>query len=68
MYVIEIINSSKKCWIASHLDGDPPRTLKIENAQTFTNKAKANDRIKQVKETHPFKTMVYEVRKASNFY
>jgi hypothetical protein len=68
MYVIEIINSSKKCWIASHNEGDPPRTLVIDNAQTFASESKANDRIKQVKETHPFKHMVYKVRKASNFY
>jgi hypothetical protein len=67
MYVIEIINSSKKCWIASHDQGDPPRTLVINNAQTFTSQSEANKRIEQVKETHPFKPMVYEIKKASNF-
>jgi hypothetical protein len=49
-------------------EGDPPRTLKIENAQTFKSENEAEDRILQVRKTHPFKEMSYEVMKASNFY
>ena len=67
MYVIEILNSKQKCWIANW-EGDPPRTLKIENAQTFKSENEAEDRILQVRKTHPFKEMSYEVIKASNFY
>jgi len=65
MYVIEIINSRNKCWVDSDEYGDPPRTLNLKSAQTFENKKRANDRIKQVKETHPFRTIVYKVRKVS---
>ena len=67
MYVIEILNCKQKCWIANW-EGDPPRTLRIENAQTFKNKKGAEDRILQVRKTHPFKEMRYKVMKASNFY
>lgn len=67
MYVIEVVNSVKKCWIADW-EGDPPRTLKIENAQTFKSVEDANKRIKQVEKTHPFKPMTYKVQSASNFY
>ena len=67
MYVIEILNSKEKCWVAS-CEGDPPRTLKIENAQTFKSVEAAEDRILEVRKTHPFKEISYEVMKASNFY
>jgi len=67
MYVIEILNSKEKCWIANW-EGNPPRTLKIENAQTFKSVEAAEDRILEVRKAHPFKEMSYEVMKASNFY
>ena len=67
MYVIEILNSKEKCWISSW-EGDSPRTLKIENAQIFKGVEAAEDRILEVRKTHPFKEMSYEVMKASNFY
>ncbi len=67
MYVIEILNIKEKCWVASW-EGDPPRTLKIENAQTFKSVKAAEDRIIEVRKTHPFKEISYEVMKSSNFY
>jgi len=60
MYIIEILNSRNKCWIASW-EGDPPRTLKIENAQVFNNENEAEDRILEVRKTHPLKEMSYEI-------
>lgn len=66
MYVIQITNSSKPCWIAEW-EGDPPRTIVLENAQTFKSKKEAQERIEECKETHPFSVMVYEVKKVSNF-
>lgn len=65
MFVIEILNSTKKCWVASW-DGDPPRTLKIENAQTFKSKKKAKNRILEVIKTHPFKEIIYEIQKVND--
>lgn len=67
MYVIEILNSKNKSWVASHLDGDPPRTLLIQNAQIFTSVLNANKRLEEVKLTHPYRPMVYKISKNSNF-
>ena len=61
MYVIKILNSKERCWVAEW-EGDPPRTLKIENAQTFKDIIEAELRILEVEETHPFKEMRYEIR------
>lgn len=47
-------------WVADW-EGDPPRTLKIENAQIFFNKKEANNRIKQCEQTHPFRNVEYDV-------
>ena len=66
MYIIEIVNSSKPCWIASW-EGDPPRTTVLNNAQIFKSIKNAQERIKECKEMHPFKPMVYKVQKAGNF-
>jgi len=66
MYVIKILNSKDDCWIAPW-EGDPPRTLIFVNAQVFATKTDAKNRIKEVKNTHPFKVMTYDIRKASNF-
>lgn len=66
MFVIEIVNSSKPCWIAEW-EGDPLRTIVIENAQTFESNKQANKRIEECKQTRPFSPMVYKVRKASDF-
>jgi hypothetical protein len=54
------LNSVKKCWIAEW-EGDPPRTLKIENAQKFFTTEDAEDRIIEVRKTHPLKEMSYEI-------
>jgi hypothetical protein len=67
MYVVQILNSKESCWIASW-EGDPPRTLRIENAQTFKSVNEAEDRILECRKTHPFKQISYEITKASNFY
>jgi len=66
MYVIQIINSKQKCWIANW-EGDPPRTLKLINAQTFKSENEAEDRILQVRKTHPFKQMSYVIKTVSDF-
>ena len=62
MYVIEIIYGIKKCWVASHNDGDPARTLKKNNAQTFKTKKEANLRVLEVKKSHPFREIIYEIK------
>lgn len=60
-YVIEISGGSKKMWVATW-EGDPPRTLKKDNAQTFTTPSAANQRITEVKQTHPSRTgLTYKV-------
>lgn len=61
MYIIEILNSKKPCYVAPWSEGDPPRTNKIENAQTFTSITSAEIRIEEIKKTHPFKDMVYDI-------
>jgi len=61
MYVIKILNSKEHCWIANW-QGDPPRTLKIKNAQRFKSPELANNRIKEVIKTHPLKKMNYKIQ------
>lgn len=65
-YAIRILNSRTPCWISSHLDGDPPRTVVFKNAQVFKSEDDAEDRIMEVKRTHPLKTMSYEIIKITN--
>lgn len=64
MYVIEI-KASTPMWVANW-EGDPPRTLKIENAQIFKNKKEALRRIRECTLTHPFRNVAYKVVKVSN--
>ena len=64
MYVIKILNSSQPCWVASW-EGDPPRTLKIENAQRFKSIESAKSRIKEIKQTH-IKEMCYDILKTTS--
>ena len=48
MYAIEIISGSELMWVAPW-EGDPPRTLKIENAKTFKSEKSALNHIKKIK-------------------
>lgn len=66
MYAIEITSSSHPMWVAPW-EGDPPRTLKIENAKTFNSEKAALNHIEKIKQTHPFKSVDYKVVKVSNF-
>jgi hypothetical protein len=66
MYAIEISSGSEPMWVAAW-EGDPPRTLKLENAQTFKSEKKALKRIEEVRTTHPFRVVEYKVVKVSNF-
>lgn len=61
MLVIRILNSNKPCWVAEFEDGDPPRTLVLRNAQQFNSHGAAEDRIVEVRETHPLKEMSYDI-------
>ena len=60
MYVIEIKSGSEPMWVANW-EGDPPRTLKIENAQIFHKKKEATKRIKECRQTHPFRNVEYNI-------
>jgi len=62
MYVVEIVNSNKPCWIAEW-DGDPPRTIVFDNAQIFVDEDEASKRIEECKKFHPFKKIVYKITK-----
>jgi len=66
MYVIEIKSGSEPMWVAPW-EGDPPRTLKIENAKTFKSEKDALNHIEKIKPTHPFRNVDYKVVKVSNF-
>lgn len=66
MYAIEITSGSELMWVAPW-DGDPPRTLKIENAKTFNSKEKALNHIDKIKSTHPFRNVKYKIVRLSNF-
>ena len=67
MYVIEILNSKDKCWIAKGNDGDPPRTLVFDSAQKFKSLKLAKERISKVEKTHPFRAMKYKIVKITNY-
>lgn len=58
-YVIRLFPSANPCWVASHTDGDPPRTIVYKNAEVFNSVFDANKRIDEVKLTHPGKTFYY---------
>mgnify|MGYP005866130577 CR=1 FL=1 len=60
-YVIRIFNSQNPCWVRKGKDGDPPRTLDFKNAQKFKNRDDAEDRILQIKKTHPLKKISYGI-------
>ncbi len=60
-YVIRIFNSQNPCWVASHKDGDPPRTIVFKNAQLFKSRYDAKVRQLEVEKTHPLKTMSYGI-------
>lgn len=64
MYVIEILGTTKKCWVASW-EGDPPRTLDYGNAQTFESIKAAEDRIMEVGATHPDREVTYVLMKVA---
>jgi len=66
MYAIEIKSGSEPIWVAPWV-GDPPRTLKLENAKIFKSKKAAFRHIEKIKPTHPFRDVVYKVVKVSNF-
>ena len=53
-------------WVA-HWEGDPPRTLKIENAKTFKSEKSALSHIEKIKPTHPFRRVDYKPVKVPNF-
>lgn len=57
-FIIEIDTGS---WVAGWEQGDPPRTSKIEYAQQFNSRKEANERIIEVKKTHPLKTHNYTI-------
>lgn len=63
MWVIRILNSKDPCWVANYDEGDPPRTLNRENAQMFGSEERAEDRILEVRESHPLKELSYEIEK-----
>ena len=60
-YVIRIFNSQNPCWVRDGEYGDPPRTIVFANAQKFSSKNQAEDRILEVKKSHPLKTMNYGI-------
>lgn len=64
MKIIEIIfeiEGKDKMWV-SPWEGDPPRTLKIENAKTFKSEKSALKHIDKIKLTHPFRKVKYKVK------
>lgn len=65
-YVIRIFNSQNPCWITNCSEGDPPRTLVFNSAQRFASRNDAEDRILEVKKTHPLKTMNYGIIPVGN--
>lgn len=65
MYIIEIENGNKPCYVAAWEEGDPPRTVILENAQTFCTKKEAENRINEVILKHPFRTLTYKIVEAS---
>jgi len=66
MYAIEITSDSELMWVAPW-EGDPPRTLKIENAKTFKSEKSALSHIEKIKSTHPFRNVNYKIVRLSNF-
>jgi hypothetical protein len=66
MYAIEVVSGSEPMWVAPW-EGDPPRTLKIENAKTFKSEKSALNHIEKIKPTHPFRNVDYKVVKVPNF-
>ena len=64
MYAIEITSGSEPMWVAPW-EGDPPRTLKIENAKTFKFEKLALNHIEKIKSTHPLRNVDYKVVKVS---
>lgn len=65
MYTIRILNS-EPCWVSEEEQGDPPRTLLINNAQTFKSKKEAWKRIVNILKTHPLKKMSYKIEEKSS--
>ena len=58
MYVIKLSNMYVAPW-----EGDPPRTFFIRNAIKFKTKKEAKVKLEEVKLTHPFREVEYEIIK-----
>ena len=63
MWIIRILNTQVPCWVADYDYGDPPRTLLRHNAQMFGSEERAEDRILEVRKTHPLKQISYQIEK-----
>ena len=51
MYVVEL---QENCWLAD-VNGDPGRTVLLENAQNFKSKSKAEKALQKAKIDNPYR-------------
>jgi len=61
LYVIKIQTSNKEgCWLKNGNEGDPPRTLKIENATVFANEVECAKKMVVLKKRFPGRTFILD--------
>ena len=59
VYIVEL---EKGVWVSGQ-DGDPGRTLKLENAKQFGERLEAEESIKVARKYRPFmKAMIHEIK------
>jgi hypothetical protein len=66
MYVVRILNMSSPCWLAPW-EGDPGRTLVLNNASVYKSHIEAEEAIVRARASHPFREHSYEIERCTNF-